>query len=66
MGKRVKHFERVEEYTARFRKLSTEKLQSRLNSGYPLIKEAGIAIRQILGERSLNSVSSREAANGPP
>ncbi len=49
MGKREKHFEKVAEYKARFQSSSTEEIRRRLSFG-SLIKEARIALREILQE----------------
>lgn len=48
--KRQRHFQKVEEYKERFRKESSEVLRKRTTM-VPLIKEAAIAIREILEER---------------
>lgn len=50
MGKRKWHFERIAEFKERFRDLSTEQIQQRLNTGM-LQKEAAIALRELLEER---------------
>jgi hypothetical protein len=51
MGKRDRHFERVEASAERFRKLTTEQLRRILNNNPYLTKVGGIAIRQVLKER---------------
>ena len=49
-SKRVRDFEKVGEYKARFRRLSSGELRRRLAFG-GLIKEAAIAMRELLQER---------------
>ncbi len=49
-GETRKHFEEVAEYKARFQNPPTEEVRKRLNFG-SLIKEAAIALREILEER---------------
>ncbi len=59
MGKRHRHFEKVAEYKERFRQLSTEMIRTRLNNfGTSLYKEAAIALRELLEERSQESDAS--------
>ena len=48
--KRLRQFEKVAEATERLRHLSSAELKARLARGY-LLKEAAIAIRQLLDER---------------
>jgi hypothetical protein len=56
MGKREHYFQKIAEYKERFRKLPTEKIQHRLlASGGCLYKEAAIALREFLEERSQES-----------
>jgi hypothetical protein len=49
-NKRDSYFGKISEYKTRFEKLETEVLKKRLNNG-SLIKEAAIAIQQLLEER---------------
>lgn len=62
MSKREHHFGKVREYKERFTKLSTEQLVLRLNGPHRLIKEAGIAAREVLMERGVpeESFSSKK------
>ena len=53
MSKRQEQLRRIEEYKERFRKLTTEQLESRLSSG-SLYKEAAIAYREVLAERGID------------
>ena len=50
-NKRDIYFDKINEYKTRFEKLDTDSLKKRLNTG-SLIKEAAIAIRQIIEERN--------------
>ena len=50
MTKQQKYFEKVAEYKERFRTLPTETIRLRLAS-VPLIKEAAIALREVLEDR---------------
>lgn len=50
MSKRKQHFDKIAEYKERFQNLPTEKIRLRLRS-CALIKEAAIALREILEER---------------
>jgi hypothetical protein len=50
VGKRQRHFDRIAEFKERFRALPTTTLQRRLNAGM-LVKEAAIALRELLKER---------------
>jgi hypothetical protein len=54
LGKKQRHFDRVAEFKDRFRALPTHTLQSRLDTGI-LVKEAAIAIRELLEERKQGS-----------
>lgn len=58
MSKRARHFQEIAVFRQRFRNLSTEKLRERLHSGV-LLKEAAIAIREILEKRKENAVDTR-------
>ncbi len=60
MKKTSKHFAKVDEYRDRFRKQSTAQLIERQNSGYRLIKEAAIALREVLAERERTKPVSEE------
>ena len=51
MNKHARNFERIKEYSDRFRSTPTEKLVERYRFG-SLIKEAQIAIREVLEERN--------------
>jgi hypothetical protein len=51
MNKRARNFDRIAEYRERFRSTPTEKLVQRYQFG-SLIKEAQIAIREVLEERN--------------
>jgi hypothetical protein len=50
-NKRDIYFDKINEFKTRFEKLDTDVLKKRLSNG-SLIKEAAIAIRQILEERN--------------
>ncbi len=50
MGKRERRFERIAEFRERFRKLLTDTIRRRLNTGL-LQPEAAIALREVLEER---------------
>ncbi len=51
MKKRQTHFEKVSEYSDRFKNLSLEQLRKKQNTGYHLIKEAAIAVRELIEEK---------------
>ena len=50
MTKQQAYFEKVAEFRERFRLIATEDLRTHLARG-PLVKEAAVAIREILAER---------------
>ena len=50
MGKRVKDFQKIEEYKTRFKDDSLEKLRKKLNAGF-LYKEAAVAIKELIEEK---------------
>ena len=52
MQKRQHHFAKVQEYKERFSKEPSERLTARLRD-FRLIKEAAIAIREVLAERGV-------------
>jgi hypothetical protein len=51
MKKREQQFAKIDEYAARFRNTSSEKLVARYHNGYAMIKEGSIALRRVLEER---------------
>ncbi len=62
MGKRDKYFEKIAEYKERFQNLPTQKLHDRLTSG-KLIREAAIALRELIDERKLLEVEESNEGN---
>lgn len=50
--KRLRQFDKIEEYKERFHRTSSAELQRRLTSG-SLIKKAAVAMRAVLKERGL-------------
>jgi len=60
MGKRDRHFERIEEYKERFRNYPIEKLEERLALGN-LFKEAAIAYRELIEEKKAEDVSDNQS-----
>jgi hypothetical protein len=63
MGKRERHFERIEAFKEKFRRLPTETILGRLNGGM-LRKEGAIAYREILEERGQGARGESEKAIG--
>ena len=55
-SKKDRHFERVERYKERYRQWDSEKLRTLATKG-PLIKEAAIALQEVLQERDGESSS---------
>jgi len=63
MGKRERHFKRIETFKENFRRLPTETIIRRLNDGM-LRKEGAIAYREILEERGQGAQGESEKAIG--
>jgi DNA-binding transcriptional regulator GbsR (MarR family) len=59
MAKQDQYFAKVNEFKERFRKLPTERLKAKLNTGYPLVKEAAVAVRELLEERTAREADRR-------
>jgi len=59
MSKRNTYFERVKAFKDRFQRGPTEELETRLNSGNALVKEAAIALREVLDERASDGQPSQ-------
>ena len=51
MKKRENESARIDAYVERFRKTPTETLVKLYHQGYPLIREASIAVHRVLEER---------------
>jgi hypothetical protein len=63
MTKHERDLKRIAEYKMRFLRLPTKTLLARLNFG-DLIKEAQIAIRQVLDERERNQTTESDIEKG--
>ena len=61
MGKREKYFEKVAEFKARFAELTNDQLERKLAVG-SLVKEASVAVRELLRERAEQQQGSESAS----
>ena len=59
MGKKQKYFDKIREYKDRFQDLTVEELrQKEINMAGHAIKEAAIAIRELIEEKQKNNLSA--------